>query len=104
MQTRQIQLTEVIYNAANQTFEALVTVNDGDLTRKYACAIDAPISMSFEDAADGLRRQALRRYEVRGGLYSEARPHVPALRAGRPAFDPRRWLEGLMRLPGRNAA
>ena len=104
MQTRPIQLTEVIYNAANQTFEALVTVHDGDLTRKYACAIDAPISMTFADAASGLQKQALRRYQSRGGMFSEARQHVPALRAGRPVFDPRRWLEGLIRLPGRDAA
>ena len=60
MQTRPIQLTDVTYNAATQCFEALVTVQDGEQLRRYACAIDAPITMSYRDAADGLSRQALR--------------------------------------------
>ena len=104
MQTHPVQLTDVIYNAANQSFEALVTVHDGDSSRKYACAIDAPISMSFSDAAEGLTRQAIRRHKSRGGIYSEVKRHVPAQRAGRPGFDPIRWLESLVHLPGRRAA
>ena len=104
MQTRPVQLTDVIYNAANQSFEALVTVHDDDLSRKYACAINAPISMSFKDAAMGLTKQALRRHQTNGGIYSEISCPVPAQRAGRRAFDPVRWLESLMHLPGRRTA
>lgn len=104
MQTRPIQLTDVIYNAANQSFEALVTVHDDDISRKYACAINAPISMSFEDAAKGLTKQALRRHKSNGGIYSEVTFPVPAQRAGRRSFDPVRWLESLVHLPGRRAA
>ena len=104
MQTRPIQLTDVIYNAANQSFEALVTVHDGDQSRKYPCAINAPINMSFKDAAEGLKTQALRRHKASRGTYSEIRRHVPQQRAGRPAFDPMRWLESLVHLPGRRAA
>ncbi|WP_299727570.1 orotidine 5-phosphate decarboxylase [uncultured Tateyamaria sp.] len=63
MQTVPLQLSDVIYNAANQTFEALVSVHDGSNARRYACAIDAPIDMEFEDAARGLSTQALRRHK-----------------------------------------
>ncbi len=104
MQTRPIQLTDVIYNAATQSFEALVTIHDGDRFRKYACAIDAPISMTFEDAAHGLTKQALRRHKTRGGMFSEITRHTPSQRAGRPSFDPLRWLESIVHLPGRRAA
>ena len=92
MQTRPIQLTDVTYNAATQCFEALVTVQDGEQLRRYACAID------------GLSRQALRRHAQKRGLSSEVLRHVPAQRAGRRSFDPLRWLEEVMHLPGRDAA
>ena len=62
MQIVPLQLSDVIYNAANQTFEALVTVHDASGARSYACAIDAPITMEFEDAASGLSTQAMRRH------------------------------------------
>ncbi|MGB3247005.1 MAG: orotidine 5-phosphate decarboxylase [Sulfitobacter sp.] len=104
MQTRPIQLTDVIYNAANQSFEALVTVYDGDTTHKFACAIDAPITMTFEDAAVGLSTQALRRYKTRRGTRSQVIPYTPSQRAGRQARDPLLWLERLMHLPGRRVA
>ena len=41
MQTNPIKLTDVIYNAANQSFEACVTVYGETGARKYACAIEA---------------------------------------------------------------
>lgn len=104
MQTRPIQLTEVIYNAANQSFEALVTVHDGATSRKYPCAIDAPISMSFDDAAHGLSKQALRRHRAKNGTFSEVQTPTPPLRAGRRSFDPMRWLENLVKQPGQRAA
>ena len=69
MYTIPLQLSDVIYNAANQTFEALVTVHDQSGTRRYACAISAPINMEFEDAAKGLSTQAMRQHE-RGDLGS----------------------------------
>ncbi|WP_152612983.1 orotidine 5-phosphate decarboxylase [Tateyamaria sp. ANG-S1] len=62
MQTVPLQLSDVIYNAATQSFEALVTVHDTDGAHSYACAIDAPITMAFEDAAAGLAKQAMRRH------------------------------------------
>jgi len=62
MYTIPLQFSDVIYNAANQTFEALVTVHDVSEARRYACAISAPIDMEFEDAAKGLSTQAMRRH------------------------------------------
>ena len=104
MQTRPIQLNDVIYNAASQSFEALVTVHSGETSRKYPCAINAPITMSFQDAAAGLSKQALRRHKSNAGNYSEIRPHIPAQRAGRQVFDPMKWLENLVQISGRRAA
>lgn len=105
MQTLPIQLSDVIYNAGTQTYDALVTVHDGTQTRKYACSIEAPITMSFKDAARGLSKQALRRHASRGGMYSELRQApLPPTRAGRQKFDPLHWLEQLVNLPGRRAA
>lgn len=92
MNTAKVELSNVFYNAANQSFEALATVSDGTASRKIACAIDAPIDMSFEDAAAGLTTHALRRYAGKPGLASHriAGPIAPQ-RAGRtvpkPVFD-----------------
>jgi hypothetical protein len=104
MQTRPIQMNDVIYNAAEQCFEALVTVHDGDCSRKYACSINAPISTSFADAAAGLRKQAERRHTSRGGIYSKLQIQSPAPRAGRPRFDAKAWLAHVVTLPGLRAA
>lgn len=104
MQTRPVQLTNVIYNAASQCFEALVTVHDGDKSKKYACAIDAPIEMTFEDAATGLKTQALRRHAGMSGLASRYITPRAAQRAGRPVHSTMEWLENLIRAPDRRAA
>lgn len=104
MQTSSIQLSDVIYNAANQTFEALVSIHNEGRMRKFACAIKAPISMSFEQAAEGLTKQAIRRDTQRSGMYSELMMRTAKLRAGRPRFDPRRWLESIVALPGNRTA
>ncbi|MEL6464214.1 MAG: orotidine 5-phosphate decarboxylase [Pseudomonadota bacterium] len=90
MQTVPLQLSDVIYNAATQSFEALVTVHDAGRVRSYACAIDAPITMEFEEAAEGLATQAMRRH-TRGR--SDA-THMPI------AIAPRRpsRLAGLRRM------
>lgn len=104
MQNPSIQLSDVIYNAAEQTFEALVTLHRDGTARKYACAINAPITMSFEQAAEGLKKQAIRRDRQGAGLYSERVHRAARQRAGRPRFDPRRWLESLVAYPGNRAA
>lgn len=63
MPTVPLQLSDVIYNAATQSFEALVTLHDNRGAHSYACAIDAPIDMEFENAAAGLAAQAKRRHD-----------------------------------------
>lgn len=104
MYTCPIQLSDVRYNAATQNFEASVTVHDNATVRRYACAIPAPISMSFTEAAEGLTRQAVRRHQQRGGLFSEVGRASGTLRSDRSSRAPMRWLQQLIRTPRQNAA
>lgn len=101
---RPVELTNVIYNAADQTFEALATVHDGAQSKRYACAINAPIEMSFEDAAKGLETQARRRHAGTAGLASKYITARPMQRSGRPSQTTLDWLEKLIRNPIRRAA
>lgn len=57
-----IELTNVIYNPANQAFEARALVHDPAGMRSYACAVSAPISTDFERAAERLSAQAHMRH------------------------------------------
>lgn len=95
MKRTKVQIADVVYNASTQCFEALVTVSSDSKTAKYPCAIEAPITMSFEQAARGLEKQALRRHTAGKGMYSQMRQHIASARAGRPRFDPRAWLAQL---------
>ncbi len=104
MYTCPIQLSDVRYNAATQRFEASVTVRDNTINRTYACDIAAPITMSFDEVSRGLAKQAIRRHQHRGGLFSETDASHPRLRAKRKGFDPIRWLDGLITRPDRSAA
>jgi len=91
-----VELSDVIYNAASQAFEARVTVHSGANMRSYACAIDAPITMSFADAASGLAKQALRRDRNRRGLGARiVAPAIAARRLARRTFDPFAMLRRL---------
>ncbi|MCX7557932.1 orotidine 5-phosphate decarboxylase [Sulfitobacter sp. F26204] len=104
MYTCPIQLAEVRYNAASQQFEASVHVHDNTILRTYACAISAPISMPFEEAAKGLAKQAIRRHVSRGGLFSHSVALIRQNRAGRRSFEAMRWLENLVKRPTPKAA
>ena len=104
MYTCPLQISDVRYNAATQAFEAAVTVHDNASVRHYACAIPAPISMSFEDAARGLAKQAIRRHQSRGGLFSEHGRPAARQRAGRPGMNAVQWLQSLVTRPERAAA
>lgn len=95
MTKQKIKIDEVVYNAANQCFEAMVSVGTGSKTSKYPCSIEAPINMSFEQASKGLMKQAMRRHQSPTGLHSQMRSHVATVRAGRQRFDPREWLAQL---------
>ena len=93
MQNQAVELNSVIYNAATQSFEALVTVYAGTSSRRFACAINAPIDMSFKDAAKGLSTQALRRFNGNPGLSSVHPLGIPSpiVRAGR--SQPRKVID-----------
>lgn len=93
MKTYPVQLSDVIYNATSQNFEALVTVHAPRGPRKYACAINAPINMSYADAASGLATQALRRHAGRGGLSSWPNLVAAQARTRRKAQKPKRRLD-----------
>ncbi len=92
MQQYPVELNSVIYNATTQSFEALVTVHAPQGTRRYACAIDAPITMTYSDAASGLATQALRRHAGRGGLCSSTNLAAAQSRARSGATKSRRKL------------
>lgn len=92
MQTYKTEMTDVIYNAAAQAFEARVTVYGTDGAQTYACAIEAPISTSFADAAKGLTRQALRKHSAPRGLRSWVAPSVVQRAVQRPTQRLRRGL------------
>ncbi len=93
MQNQAVKLNNVIYNAANQCFEALATVYAGTSSRSFACAINAPIDMSFADAARGLSTQARRKFQGVNGLSSTHPENTasPQVRAGR--TSPRKVMD-----------
>lgn len=104
MYTCPIQMNDVRYNAANQCFEATVIVHDNSTVRSYACALNGPISMSFQDAAKGLSTQAIGRHQHRGGLFSETKFTLPRKRPTRSKRTPAAWLQDLLHIPNSEAA
>lgn len=104
MFTVPIKLTDVVYNAASQSFEASATIYGSGVVRWYACSIDVRISTSFEGAAEALKKQALRRHNGCGGLCSRVSTSAVRPRAWRARFDPQRWLQSLLNTPGIRAA
>ncbi len=104
MQTSKVKISDVIYNAATSSFEALVTVYGEHMPRKYACSIDAPIALPFEEAAAGLKRQALRRHKAETGMFSVISPNRPAPRAGRAPRTLSTWIKSLPTLRDDRAA
>jgi len=105
MQTLNIQISDVIYNAATQTFDALVTVKDTTGTVKYPCSIEAPITLPFAEAAKGLKQQAVRRHsQPAGGIYAKIASYRPAHRAPRKTFDVRGWINDMQSTIGQRIA
>lgn len=92
MQTLTTELSDVIYNPAAQAFEARVTLHTDSGAQSYACAIEAPITTSFEDAAEGLAKQALRKHGAPRGLRSWVEPRAISLAVKRHASQLRRGL------------
>ena len=77
-----VQLDHVTYNAATRAFEARAILHDHGNRYTYACAIDAPITMEFDDAAGRMSRQAFRLHRVAGHMRKMRRTmRVPPLLA-----------------------
>lgn len=90
----QARVSDVIYNAATQSFEATVTLFENNAGVKYACSVPAPITMSFQDATRRLIAQARRQQKTPVGLRARMLPpHSDPRNA--PQFSPvqvlRRW-------------
>lgn len=93
MQTLKTELSEVIYNAADQAFEAKVIVYEGQGQFSYPCSVPGHITMAFEAASEKLAAQALRKHgapqPLRSKLMATALPKLrrivrPELRRGLP--------------------
>lgn len=96
--TMQAELSDVIYNAADQAFEAVVTIQSTSGPLRYAASFPAPITTDFDAASEGLIERANRMHRLNRGMRAAARKVVlPAQwrpRNGRPA--PSRWIESLL--------
>lgn len=97
MFTSPVQLTDVIYNATNQTFEATVTIYDQGTAKRYACAITAPITTSFADAAKGLKTKAQRLHAKSTSLASTVLPTPARAPNKRRSFNLTNWLYSLLK-------
>ena len=93
MQNQAVELNSVIYNAANQSFEALATVYAETTPSSFACAINAPIDMNFKDAAKGLTTQALRRFNGNAGLSSAHPLSMPSPMVRAERMQPRKVVD-----------
>lgn len=94
MQTNPINHDQIHYNAADQLFEARVTVHAPEGSRTYACSVPGDLATPLHSAATALRDAALHRHVTAPGLYSAQASLTPApLRAtARPT-----WRKRLMR-------
>jgi hypothetical protein len=59
MQNQAVELNSVIYNAANQSFEALATLYAGTSSRSFACANNAPIDIILKRRREGSQHPSL---------------------------------------------
>ena len=98
--TSPVQLTDVIYNAATQSFEASVTIYEKSAAYRYPCVIEGPISMRFQDAAKALEKQAFRQHGNPAGLCSVTRQPIPQRQLRHHRLDLRVWLQNLLGNPG----
>ena len=93
MQTNPISYDHIRYNAAEQLFEASVTVHATEGARVYACSVPGDLLTPLETAADALRDAALNKHWEAPGLFSV---RTPLRSPARPT-----WRKRLMRaLPG----
>ncbi len=101
MQTSRTQIGDVSYNAATQTFEALVTFHTQGGRTRVAARVPAPLDEDPQSVIDALRLDALERRTDPSALH--ARLDWAAAPRRRSTYMPpmRRWYEALV---GRDAA
>lgn len=85
------RLSDVIYNAANQSFEATVTLFESGSPVKYACTFPAPINMSFRDATRRLIAQARKHQKAAIGLRATLAPPLQNVTARAPRSATTIW-------------
>ena len=99
MQTSRPQIGDVTYNAATQSFEALVTFDTPTGRIRVAASVPGQIAQDPETMTDALRHDALERKSEPSALHARLEgADAPRRRA---AYPPRRWYAALI---GRDAA
>ena len=88
MQTNPISYDHIRYNAAEQMFEARVTVHTTEGARIYACSVPGDLLTPLETAANALQHAALHQHRAAPGLFS-ARTRRPLRAPTRPTWRKR---------------
>jgi len=100
MSSYHAQVQNLHYNAATQSFEAIVALHEGSDTLKFPCSLEAPIEFSFEWVARRLVAQA-KAARKRGAQHMVSRSRVAARKraATSPTALARDYMDTL-NLPG----
>lgn len=103
MQTSRTQIGDVSYNAASQSFQALVSFHTQGGRVRVAAEFESPVSEDFEVVTEGLWQDALRRRNDPHALHARLEAHrVISRRNAQRSMPPmQRWFESLI---GREAA
>lgn len=83
------RIEQVRYNAAEQCFEALVTLHTDTGAVRVASRYAAPLSAEYEDVTEKLHEDALRKRDADGALKSRI-SDAPSHRVA-----PRHWTDWL---------
>ena len=68
------RISDVIYNAATQSFEARVTLFEATGAATYAASYHAPLDTAYAEASAALVRNAQDQARTRAGLVMTMRP------------------------------
>ncbi|KMK65297.1 hypothetical protein [Puniceibacterium sp. IMCC21224] len=99
MDKNKTQIGSVSYNAATQSFEALVTFHTDQGRVRVASQYPAPLATDFSVAANGLWNEALRRIDLPGSLRARLQSErIEARQTTRTMSRPSEWLHQLFGL------
>ncbi|SNR48928.1 hypothetical protein [Puniceibacterium sediminis] len=98
MQTSRTQIGDVTYNAATQSFEALVTFHTKAGRVRVAAEFHAPLSEDFEVVTESLWQDALDRRRDPLALHARLEAHRVITRRNTAHTMPplQRWFEALI--------